>query len=231
MSGVVIPWHKSQVNKRPGFMLKLYQCLRNTFEIHTENTLESSLKCPLMIISHGNGCYQIISIRNIFLRFNLSVNIINRANLPTGSARTLFTLCDSANLFTIHIEMTVKCRSVLHHCVVIFSGPQTQRSWIECCLHLKIEFCSCARGRQWCGIFHYHWWTIIWVLNDQDILTLNINWYVFFSLKTLLLFFVAHKTCTISCSFVCHGIYKHHGFLHYLFRRSWLSSLLTYISV
>ena len=25
-----------------------------------------------------------------------------------------------------------------------------------CCLHLKMEFCSCARGRQWCGIIHYH---------------------------------------------------------------------------
>ena len=24
---------------------------------------------------------------------------------------------------------------------------------------LKIEFRSCARGRQWCGIIHYHWWT------------------------------------------------------------------------
>jgi len=22
-----------------------------------------------------------------------------------------------------------------------------------------MEFCSCARGRQWCGIIHYHWWT------------------------------------------------------------------------
>jgi len=22
-----------------------------------------------------------------------------------------------------------------------------------------MEFRSCARGRQWCGIFHYHWWT------------------------------------------------------------------------
>jgi len=28
-----------------------------------------------------------------------------------------------------------------------------------CCLHLKMESCSCARGRQWCGIIHYHWWT------------------------------------------------------------------------
>ena len=32
-------------------------------------------------------------------------------------------------------------------------------SRIVCCLHLKIEFRSCAKGRQWCGIFHYHWWT------------------------------------------------------------------------
>jgi len=22
-----------------------------------------------------------------------------------------------------------------------------------------MEFCSCARGRQWCGIIHYYWWT------------------------------------------------------------------------
>jgi len=24
---------------------------------------------------------------------------------------------------------------------------------------LKMEFCPCARGRQWCGIIHYYWWT------------------------------------------------------------------------
>ena len=24
---------------------------------------------------------------------------------------------------------------------------------------LKLEFCLCARRRQWCGIIHYHWWT------------------------------------------------------------------------
>jgi len=28
-----------------------------------------------------------------------------------------------------------------------------------CCLHLKMEFRSCARVRPWCGIIHYHWWT------------------------------------------------------------------------
>jgi len=27
------------------------------------------------------------------------------------------------------------------------------------CLHLKMEFRSCARGRQWCSTLHYHWWT------------------------------------------------------------------------
>jgi len=30
---------------------------------------------------------------------------------------------------------------------------------IVCCLHLKIVFRSCPRGRQWWGIFHYRWWT------------------------------------------------------------------------
>jgi len=38
-----------------------------------------------------------------------------------------------------------------------FSG--LQGSWSVCCLHLKMEFCSCARGREWCGIIHYYWWT------------------------------------------------------------------------
>ena len=28
-----------------------------------------------------------------------------------------------------------------------------------CCLHLQMVFRSCARGRQWCGIIHYYWWT------------------------------------------------------------------------
>jgi len=40
-----------------------------------------------------------------------------------------------------------------------FSGPQGSWSVHVCCLHLKMEFCWCARGRQWCGIVHYHWWT------------------------------------------------------------------------
>ena len=53
----------------------------------------------------------------------------------------------------------VKSRPVLHHCVVIFSGPQGSWSVHVCCLHLKMEFRSCARGRQVCGIIHYYWWT------------------------------------------------------------------------
>ena len=50
----------------------------------------------------------------------------------------------------------VKSRSVIHHCVVILSGPQGSRSVHVCGLHLKMEFTSCARGRQWCGIIHYY---------------------------------------------------------------------------
>jgi len=50
----------------------------------------------------------------------------------------------------------VKSRPVLHHCSVIFSGPQGSRSVHVCCLHLKIEFRSCARGCQWCGYIHYY---------------------------------------------------------------------------
>jgi len=38
--------------------------------------------------------------------------------------------------------MTVKCHPVLHHCVVVFSGPL---SWVVGCLRLKVEFLSCAR--------------------------------------------------------------------------------------
>jgi len=53
-----------------------------------------------------------------------------------------------------------RSRPILYHCVDIyklyFSG---QKSCIVCCLHLKIEFRSSARGRQWCGIFYHYWWT------------------------------------------------------------------------
>ena len=44
----------------------------------------------------------------------------------------------------------------IRHIIPRFSGPQGP---LTVCLHLKMEFRSCARGRQWCGIFHYHWWT------------------------------------------------------------------------
>jgi len=40
-----------------------------------------------------------------------------------------------------------------------FSGPQESWSVHVCCLHLKMEFRSCTRGRQWCGIIYCHLWT------------------------------------------------------------------------
>ena len=51
----------------------------------------------------------------------------------------------------------VKCRPVLHHCVVISNLFSRVMGCV--CLHLKIECRTCARGRQWCDIFHFHWWT------------------------------------------------------------------------
>ena len=42
---------------------------------------------------------------------------------------------------------------------LVMNGPQGSWSVHVCCLHVKMEFCSCARGRQWCGIIHYRWWT------------------------------------------------------------------------
>jgi len=40
-----------------------------------------------------------------------------------------------------------------------FSGPHGSWSVHVRCLHLKMEFRSCARGRQRCSIIHYYWWT------------------------------------------------------------------------
>jgi len=39
------------------------------------------------------------------------------------------------------------------------SDPQGSWGVHVCCLHLKMEFRSCARGRQCGGIIHYYWWT------------------------------------------------------------------------
>jgi len=36
----------------------------------------------------------------------------------------------------------------------VTDSPVTPLKYI-CCLHLKMELRSCARGRQWCGIVHY----------------------------------------------------------------------------
>ena len=73
----------------------------------------------------------------------------------------------------------VKCRPVLHHdsvviffwysgvmdCIKLMKGKTLRKHSLHektaavCCLHLRIEFRSCARIRQWCGNFHYHWCT------------------------------------------------------------------------
>jgi len=46
--------------------------------------------------------------------------------------------------------------------LLYYSGPQG--SWIVCCLHLKKEFRSCARGHQWCDM---HQWSGIFPFDEQ----------------------------------------------------------------
>jgi len=63
--------------------------------------------------------------------------------------------------FTCWVPCLCGCCKMSYYIIVllIFSGPQGSWSAHVCCLHLKMEFRSCARGCQWCGIIHYQWWT------------------------------------------------------------------------
>jgi len=60
------------------------------------------------------------------------------------------------------IQPSGRCKKSLRTtslCSHIFSGPQGSWSVHVYCLHSKMEFRSCAREHQWCGIIHYYWWT------------------------------------------------------------------------
>jgi len=67
-------------------------------------------------------------------------------------------LCVGVFILLRNCSLGFKCRPVLHHCIVMFSG--SLGSCLVCYLGLKIEFRSCARERQWSGIFHFHLWTV-----------------------------------------------------------------------
>ena len=40
-----------------------------------------------------------------------------------------------------------------------FHAPWDNHLTVQPRTYMRMEFCSCARGRRWCGIIHYHWWT------------------------------------------------------------------------
>jgi len=67
------------------------------------------------------------------------------------------------NLF--HITCTflqricTETRFVLNHGVVIFFWSSGITECTCMLFTFKMEFRLCARGRQWCGIIHHHWWT------------------------------------------------------------------------
>jgi len=57
-------------------------------------------------------------------------------------------------IYLIHFYSMV----LVHHYVFIYFWSF---EILNCMVYLKIEFRSCARGLQWCGIFYNHWWTAL----------------------------------------------------------------------
>ena len=83
-----------------------------------------------------------------------NMKITNLNNTHTlDLSQIIFWISSSANR---HCKILVP---VLHHYIIVLSGPQGSCSVQECCSHLKKEFRSCTRERQWSGIIHYLWWT------------------------------------------------------------------------
>jgi len=76
-----------------------------------------------------------------------------------GCTHWKFDPCSSVVGFYDKVRfLIIQMTSTTSLCSHIF-GPQGSWSVHVCCLHLKMEFRSCTRGRQWCGIIHYYWWT------------------------------------------------------------------------
>ena len=50
----------------------------------------------------------------------------------------------------------VKCRRVLHRCVVIFFWSSGIMDCMWFTFENRVLLMNALGGRQWCGIFHYH---------------------------------------------------------------------------
>jgi len=84
------------------------------------------------------------------LQLNRGCYLAMHAMLPDGFLFSQFNLTYNSLCFMPVLRQ--KCRSVLHHCVVIFFWF----SGIKDCMLITFEFRLCARERQWYDIFHYH---------------------------------------------------------------------------
>jgi len=90
---------------------------------------------------------------------------------PKVDAEILVPLCKKRLMsFNNFLSLwAIKCGLSWHCCPnwqnvagggIFVSFGNTNKRWVHACyLHLKIEFRSCATGRQWCGIIHYYWLT------------------------------------------------------------------------
>jgi len=64
-------------------------------------------------------------------------------------------------LLKLFINSNERCHTgAIFNTNLIFSIYISGHLWsnIVCYLHFK-KFCSCTRGRQWCGSFLFQWWT------------------------------------------------------------------------
>jgi len=60
------------------------------------------------------------------------------------------------NCYKFHFFIVTQLHILINQNVV---GEMNQTGHVHvCCLHFKMEFRSCSRVRQWCGIIHYYWW-------------------------------------------------------------------------
>ena len=86
--------------------------------------------------------------RNNLNRWKCKKHNVQKVSLITVSKQECITCF---RVVTVHVTEIRKANQ--HQLVEHIFGPLW--SWIVCCLHLKIEFSTCARS------VHYHWWTAL----------------------------------------------------------------------
>ena len=85
----------------------------------------------------------------------LLINGFNKTEAAVFSCRLCFMRAFPFISLILRTTAGVKC---------LYGGCKKSPRTTSLCSHIFwssgiMEFRSCARGRQWCGIIHYYWWT------------------------------------------------------------------------